>query len=44
MGKNASMHLIQFMSAKYFEKTLFYPTATNAAKSSPNTATSVTSW
>ena len=43
-GKGATMHLTEFKSAKYFEKTLFYPTTTNAAKGSPNTATRVTSW
>ena len=44
MGKFASMLLIDFAMANYFEKTLFYSTATNPAKSSSNTATRVTSW
>ena len=30
--KSTSMHLIEFKSAKHFEKTLFYPTATKEAK------------
>ena len=45
MGKSVRMHLIEFKNAKYFGKDIiFYPTATNAAKGSPNTATRVTSW
>ena len=39
MGKSASRHLTELMQAKYFEKkTLFYPTATDGAKGSPNAA------
>ena len=45
IGKGATMHLTEFKGTKYFEKDIiFYPTATNAAKGSPNTATKVISW
>ena len=39
MGKSPSMPLTELMGAKYFEKkTLFHPTATDAAKGTPSTA------